>query len=73
MASRSPGNENNLIYINFDVSTMVYCLHQENPGKISFLEKLQILFKKPMSYNAWCVATIFVNEHKKCLKNSSKT
>jgi hypothetical protein len=43
MASRSPGNENNLIYINFDVSTMVYCLHQENPGKISFLEKLQIL------------------------------
>jgi hypothetical protein len=43
MASRSPGNKNNVIYINFDVSTIVYCLHQENPGKISFLEKLQKL------------------------------
>jgi hypothetical protein len=40
MASQSPGNEKQrVIYINFDVSAMVYCLHQEN----QCLELLQFL------------------------------
>jgi hypothetical protein len=52
MASRSPGSKNNLIYIKFRRFNNCYCLHQENPGKISVYKKLHKNIIKSMSYNA---------------------